>query len=87
MTSPELTFEESMQRLEEVVAALEGGTLPLDQAMESYQEGVALVRTCRERLWCAASLRMPPEIPSWRKSDESERNLSGNIQAACRSCV
>jgi len=50
MTSPELTFEESMQRLEEVVAALEGGTLPLDQAMESYQEGVALVRTCRERL-------------------------------------
>lgn len=50
MTSPELTFEESMQRLEEVVAALEGGSLPLDQAMESYQEGVALVRTCRERL-------------------------------------
>lgn len=50
MTSPELTFEESMQRLEEVVAALEGGTLPLDQAMESYQEGVALVHTCRERL-------------------------------------
>jgi len=39
-----------MQRLEEVVAALEGGTFPLDQAMEAYQEGVALVRTCRERL-------------------------------------
>jgi exodeoxyribonuclease VII small subunit len=50
MTSPEPTFEKAMQRLEEVVAVLEGGDLPLDQAMESYQEGVALVRTCRERL-------------------------------------
>jgi exodeoxyribonuclease VII small subunit len=48
--SPEPTFEESMIRLEKVVADLERGDLTLDLAMGAYQEGVALVSTCRERL-------------------------------------
>jgi len=48
--STEPTFEESMIRLEKVVADLERGDLSLDLAMGAYQEGVALVGTCRERL-------------------------------------
>jgi exodeoxyribonuclease VII small subunit len=48
--SVEPTFEESMDRLEKVVADLERGDLSLDLAMGAYQEGVALVNTCRERL-------------------------------------
>jgi len=44
------SFEESMSRLEDVVASLETGDLPLDAALERYEEGVGLVRTCRGAL-------------------------------------
>lgn len=44
------TFEQSLARLEEVVARLEGGDLPLDEALERYEEGVRLVSRCRADL-------------------------------------
>jgi exodeoxyribonuclease VII small subunit len=44
------SFEESMSRLEGVVASLEAGDLPLDAALERYEEGVALARACRTAL-------------------------------------
>lgn len=44
------TFEQSLTRLEEVVARLEGGDLPLDEALERYEEGVKLVSRCRADL-------------------------------------
>jgi len=44
------SFEQSLSRLEEVVSRLEGGDLPLDEAMERYEEGVGLVRACRGEL-------------------------------------
>ncbi|MCB9496783.1 MAG: exodeoxyribonuclease VII small subunit [Fibrobacteria bacterium] len=51
------SFEEAMGRLEEVVTSLEAGELPLDAALTRYEEGVGLVRTCREAL-DAAELRV-----------------------------
>lgn len=47
------TFEESLRRLEEIVDALEQGTVPLDQALELYQEGATLSKECAERLKAA----------------------------------
>ena len=44
------SFEESMSRLEDVVSSLETGDLALDAALERYEEGVGLVRTCRTAL-------------------------------------
>lgn len=43
-------FEESLKRLEEIVAAMESGSLPLDQALERYEEGVRLTRFCARTL-------------------------------------
>lgn len=43
-------FEEALKRLEEIVAAMEGGNLPLDQALERYEEGVRLSRLCAATL-------------------------------------
>ena len=43
-------FEEALKRLEEIVAAMEGGDLPLDQALERYEEGVRLSRLCAATL-------------------------------------
>jgi len=45
-----LNFEEALARLEAVVQSLEGGDLKLEQALEYYQEGIRLVRFCRQEL-------------------------------------
>lgn len=45
-----LTFEEALKRLEEVVQKLEDGDVPLEQAFELFQEGMALSKQCSQRL-------------------------------------
>ena len=44
------TFETRMHRLQEIVAALEEGNLPLEEGMRLYKEGLILSRACREQL-------------------------------------
>lgn len=40
------TFEENMQRLEQIVRAMEKGDVPLEQSLKLFQEGTELVRKC-----------------------------------------
>ncbi len=47
------TFEEAMTRLEEIVRALEGGNVPLDESLVLFEEGISLVRFCNSRLEAA----------------------------------
>ena len=42
----DLTFEACLARLEQIVAALESGNLPLDESLKVFEEGVALARHC-----------------------------------------
>ncbi|MBQ7380473.1 MAG: exodeoxyribonuclease VII small subunit [Clostridia bacterium] len=44
------SFEESVGRLEEIVRLLENGTATLDESLKLYEEGIALVRVCNEKL-------------------------------------
>lgn len=44
------TFENLYARLEESVAKLEVGGLPLEQSIALYEEGMTLARQCQERL-------------------------------------
>ena len=46
----ELPFETAIERLEDIVRALEAGTLTLDEAMALFQEGVGLSRHCQQKL-------------------------------------
>lgn len=46
----ERKFEEALQRLEEIVAALEGGDLDLEDSLGMFEEGIKLSR------WCTAKL-------------------------------
>ena len=46
----ELGFEEAIERLESLVGELEGGDLPLEDSLKSFEEGVRLVRSCSARL-------------------------------------
>ena len=43
----EPTFEETLAELEEKVDALSRGDLPLDRALATFEEGLALYRRCR----------------------------------------
>lgn len=46
----EPTFEEALSQLEALVARLEAGDLPLEEALRAFEEGVRLTRLCAERL-------------------------------------
>ena len=46
----ELTFEQAMERLEEIVALLESGKCTLDESMKLFEEGTALTAFCTESL-------------------------------------
>lgn len=60
-----LAFEEALGRLDETVAALESGQIPLDEALAIFEEGVRLARQCQEMLDRAElrvqRLRMMPD--------------------------
>lgn len=45
-----MTFEENLQRLEEIVGQLESDKLPLDKALELYKEGVGLTADSKKAL-------------------------------------
>lgn len=44
------TYEAALSELEQLVAALDAGQLPLDSLLTQYQRGAELLRFCRERL-------------------------------------
>ncbi|QGG46544.1 exodeoxyribonuclease VII small subunit [Heliorestis convoluta] len=45
-----LSYENALARLEEVIRALEKGDVTLDQSLELFQEGIVLVRRCHGQL-------------------------------------
>ena len=45
-----MKLEDAMRRLDEVVSALDGDAVDLEQSLRLYEEGVRLVRLCKARL-------------------------------------
>ncbi len=48
-----LPFEQTLAELEALVARLESGELPLDQALAAFEQGVKLTRACQAALQTA----------------------------------
>lgn len=46
----QLTFGAALAELEQIVKALEGGQLELEDSLARYERGVALLRACKARL-------------------------------------
>jgi len=46
----ELNFEENLEKLEELVKDLENGNVPLDDAINKYQEAMKIAKVCDEKL-------------------------------------
>lgn len=50
MSKEEKSFEEAMKELEEIVGKLEEGDVPLEKAINYYQEGMELSKICNAKL-------------------------------------
>ena len=46
----EISFEDALKRLEEIVSSLETGQLPLDESLSVFEEGIRLSRLCNKKL-------------------------------------
>jgi exodeoxyribonuclease VII small subunit len=44
------TFEAAVSELETIVRQMETGSLPLEEALEQYRRGIALLRHCQDKL-------------------------------------
>ena len=71
--SAEPTFEELQRELDELVARLERGDVPLDEALALYERGEALHRALAERLD-----RAELTIEELRSGDETDPRDSGS---------
>ncbi|WLR49734.1 exodeoxyribonuclease VII small subunit [Bacillus tianshenii] len=50
MSETEVTFEEAMEKLEQIVEKLEEGDVPLEQAIAYFQDGMNLSKVCHDKL-------------------------------------
>ena len=50
MNQQNATFESNMQRLEQIVRAMERGDVALEESLKLFQEGTELVRSCGKLL-------------------------------------
>ena len=48
-----LSFEESLEKLEEIVNKLEHGDVPLDDAIDEFSNAMKLVKLCNDKLTAA----------------------------------
>ena len=49
-----LSFEDALAKLENIVRELESGRIKLDDAVAAYEKAVALKKLCKEKLAAAA---------------------------------
>jgi len=50
MEQNELSFEDAIKEIETIVQKLEQGDVPLEKAIEYFQEGIKLSQICKEKL-------------------------------------
>ena len=76
-----LTFEQAIQQLKAIVDRIEQGEIPLQDSLEQYEKGMALIKHCRDILQSAQkriekiSKEEPPEPEE--DQEDSEPLLGG----------
>ncbi len=45
-----MTFEQQIDRLDQIVRALEKGDAPLEESLKLFEEGTELIRSCGKQL-------------------------------------
>ena len=75
----ELSFEESLEKLEGIVKEMEGGDLTLKDLMSHYSEGVGLAKNCMGALERAEQTMdlLVKEEEATGKVEESKLDIEG----------
>lgn len=75
----ELSFEESLEKLEAIVKEMEGGDLTLKDLMSHYSEGVGLAKNCMGALERAEQTMdlLVKEEEATGKVEESKLDIEG----------
>ena len=50
MAEDKIKFEKALERLEEIVATLEGGDMELEKSLKMFEEGIKMARICQTHL-------------------------------------
>jgi len=72
-----MNFEQAIQQLKGIVDRIEQGEIPLQDSLEQYEKGMALIKHCRDILQKAEkrieriSKEEPPEAPKEEKEDSA----------------
>lgn len=66
-----LSFEEAIKELTEIVGKIEQGRIPLQESLQQYERGMALIKQCRTILKKAEE-----RIEKITKEEESEEGSS-----------
>ncbi len=66
----EMTFEEAIKELEEIVRKMESGDLPLDDSLTAYTRGTELAKFCRSKLQKAEETIQKLEGETPQKQEE-----------------
>lgn len=76
-----MTFEQAIQQLKGIVDRIEQGQIPLQDSLEQYEKGMALIKHCRDILQRAEKRieRISKEEPSEppKEKDDPEPLLGG----------
>jgi len=77
-----LSFEQSIQQLKGIVDRIEQGEIPLQDSLEQYEKGMALIKHCREILQTAEkriekiSKEEPPEPEKEPEDPDAHREAA-----------
>ena len=75
----ELSLEQAMARIEQILQTLDSGQGSLDESLALFEEGTALVHFCNEKLQ-QAKLRVK-DVMAKNESNESEEDLSNPVES------
>lgn len=81
-TKKNLTFEERMARLQEIVEALENGQPSLEEGMALYQEGMECSLQCRRQLEQARQ-----QLTVWQEGQVRAFRPEGNMEDSLQQSV
>jgi exodeoxyribonuclease VII small subunit len=75
----EMKFEDALKKLEKIVGDLENGNIPLDEALEKYEERIKLSKACAKKLEVAkkkVEILLKSEDGSFELKDFDEKTAS-----------
>ncbi len=68
----EINFEKAIAEIQQIVEAIEGGRLPLDESIKKYERGLYLIKECQKAL-TNASQKIEKISPDTNRSPTESR--------------